>query len=488
MNKRRKYDGKNKRSFIIILILSVLVVVIFSLFIYNYTKIAKIEYKIESGSVLQDVDKNYMTIDDDAVLKIRWNGNYYLNYNKEKIALGKKLISYNTITGGMKLYGNFYEIASDGKVIEHKNETVLENLTETKFYKIDDREYLLTASKIFSEDYSIEASNYLLVELDKGGNAKLSNNKINLKTISPTTLVTDKYTFDINNEILNFGSYDIDLKKIIGSTNQYVEEKPEEEGDNASTGEDDNVGNVVGDGGGTGSDDVINTYPNTGPTTDIEDLINKVKMTSVIRIAEGLTSVEIDYVVYDPYNEYGAVYIEVISNDKLETVYLSKNDTHIVLDKLEAATDYKLNFVYTTRTINLETGEEDFVPHTFDQYNIRTKTPEYIISVYKISTVNNTLTYKVNLQSGYSINAVNTKMSFDYMAKDPETGVESLQTVNVDGVLDVSGATSNNVLGSFDISNYNIQADTILRLTVKSIVVGEREIPINSTYLIRVGR
>ena len=31
---------------------------------------------------------------------------------------------------------------------------------------------------------------------------------------------------NINNEILNFGKYDINLKKIIGSTNQY---KPDEE-------------------------------------------------------------------------------------------------------------------------------------------------------------------------------------------------------------------------------------------------------------------
>ena len=66
--------------------------------------------------------------------------------------------------------------------------------------------------------------NYLLVELDKIGNAKLSNNKINLKTISPTKLVTSKYTFDIANEILTYGSDIIDLKKIIGSTNTYTKE------------------------------------------------------------------------------------------------------------------------------------------------------------------------------------------------------------------------------------------------------------------------
>ena len=60
MNTRRKYDIKNKRSFIIIIILSIIIVGVFSLFIYKYTKTSRIEYLIESGSVLQDVDKNYL--------------------------------------------------------------------------------------------------------------------------------------------------------------------------------------------------------------------------------------------------------------------------------------------------------------------------------------------------------------------------------------------------------------------------------------------
>ena len=228
MSVRRKYDGKNKRSFIIIIVLSIAIIGIFSLFIYNYTKASKIEYLIESGSVLQDVEKNYLSLDDDAKLKVRWDSNYFLTYNEKRISLGNKVIAYNTITDVLKMYGTFYEIASDGKIIENKNENVLNNTTVPKFYKLDDREYLLVDSKIHSNDNSIETSKYLLVELDKMGNAKLSNNSINLKTISPTVLVTSGYTFDIANEILNFGEFDIDLKKIIGSTNQYVPEVLEE--------------------------------------------------------------------------------------------------------------------------------------------------------------------------------------------------------------------------------------------------------------------
>ena len=197
MSKRRKYDIRNKKNFIVILVLSIAIICVFSLFIYRYSKASKIEYIVDSGSVLQDVNKNYISLDDDAILKVRWDGSYYLVYNDEKIMLGKKVISYNTITGGMRLYGTFYEISSDGKIVENRNETILPNTTDSKFYKLDDREYLLIDRTISSDDNSIEASNYLLVELDKAGNAKLSNNKINLKTISPTKLVTSKYVFDM---------------------------------------------------------------------------------------------------------------------------------------------------------------------------------------------------------------------------------------------------------------------------------------------------
>ena len=93
MSKRRKYDGRNKRSFVIILILAIIIVGVFSFFIYKYSKASKIEYVIESGSVLQDVQKNYLNIDDDGIIKIRWNDDYYLKYNDQKYELGDRVIS-----------------------------------------------------------------------------------------------------------------------------------------------------------------------------------------------------------------------------------------------------------------------------------------------------------------------------------------------------------------------------------------------------------
>ena len=425
MSKRRKYDMKNKRSFIVIIILSILVIGIFSLFIYRYIKTAKIEYVVDAETVLQDVDKNYLTLDDDGILRVRWDNTYYLDYLDERITLGKKIVAYNSVANEVRLYGSFYEIQSDGKIIENKNETKLSNVSDTKFYKIDDREYLLVDSKITSEDDAIEAYNYLLVELDKAGNAKLSNNKLNLKTITPTVLVTSKYKFDIANEKLYFDELEIDLKKIIGSTNQYV---PEEENTDDNNDDDNNSinsgnnnpGNNQIVGGGSGNlvtpDDVINNSK-PGDVIDMDDVLSKLKMTSILRIVEGITTIDIDYVIYDPYNEYGMVnvlvspitsdgYVDTVNGNSYE---IDKSKSHITLYGLTANTKYNLEFTYEITKTNEETNITEIITEKFEDgpYTVRTKSPKYGITVYRVSQYQNSITFQIELEKNYKIKTIN---------------------------------------------------------------------------------
>ena len=483
---RRKYDERNKRNFGIILILSIAVIAVFSLFIYKYRKASRIEYVIDAGSVLQDVDKNYINIEDDALLKVRWNDNYYLIYQDKKINLGRKVIVYNTVTGGMKLYGTFYEIKNNGKIVDNKNETILNNTSVAKFYKLDDREYLLVDKTIVSDDRSITANDYLLVELDKLGNAKLSNYKLNLKTIIPTKLVTSKYVFDIANELLNFGKDDIDLKKIIGSTNEYSpKEDKKEEGNGEGENGNENAANG-GNGASTmpgygGAGNVINNG-DTGDTADIGEIKDKTKMTSIIRTVVGLSQIDIDYVVYDPYNEYKSVYVEIVKTGKIDVIYLSKSDTHIVIDGLAANTSYKLNFIYT-----VENANGSIVPNTFDTMTLKTLKPNYSITVYKLSKINDTLTYKVNLQNGYSINKINVRLSFDYFAVNSETGESYTREAILNGTVNVSDKDTS-VFGSFDISGYDIVQNSLLKLEIVSVSGSNGTLDVGSTYSFRFGR
>jgi len=220
--------------------------------------------------------------------------------------------------------------------------------------------------------------------------------------------------------------------------------------------------------------------------------MDKIKMTSIIRVVEGLTQIDVDYVVYDPYNEYKSVYVEVIGAGEEKVIYLSKVDTHITIENLKANTDYRLNFVYTTskKIIDPETKieTEELVPNTFETFDLKTKMPQYSISVYKISQVYNRLTYKVDLQKGYVISKVKVNLSFKYDAVDSETLGTVEKTASIDDVVNITDLSKWSVLGNFDISGYDIDEETVLVLTIKNVVSGDIELPINTSYSFRFGR
>ena len=480
---RRKYDLRNKRNFVIILILMIAIICIFSLFIYKYKKTSKILYKIETGCIIQDVNKNYLNTSEDAELRIRWNDNYYLIYQDKKINLGKKVIVYNTITGTMNLYGKFYEITEEGKVVSYNNETILSDTNSPKFYKLDDREYLLIDKSIVSSNRNINANNYLLVELDKLGNAKLSNDKLNLKTVSSTTLVTSNYKFDIANEKLTFNNLDIDLKKIIGSTNQYKEDQKETIIDNDNktnngSGEGSQSTNNKGDTSQTGRPDPVN----------IEELKAKAKSTSIVRIVPGLREIEVYYVIYDPYNEYKSIYAEVTELKSDGTpkggtsiVSLPKNDNQVTLGNLKVNTTYRVEFIYTT--VDADTGET--VYHKIDGDNnsymkITTKMPSFDLSVYKYSSVNKELTYKVTLPKDYNVTKATVRLKFKYKTYNDEGEV-----IIKDGV-EYSNVNISAGEGYIDLSKYNIDRDSSLRLTLTSVEGEDGTLTINKSISFRL--
>ena len=484
---RRKYDLRNKRNFIIIIILSVAIICIFSLFIHKYNKTSKILYKIGTGCIIQDVNKNYLNTSEDAELRIRWNDNYYLIYQDKKINLGKKVIVYNTITGAMNLYGKFYEINSNGKIVSHNNETILSNTNEPRFYKLDDREYLLIDKAIVSSDRSINANNYLLVELDKLGNAKLSNYKLNLKTVSATTLVTSNYKFDIANEKLTFNNLDIDLKKIIGSTNEYKEEQKE-----TPTGNDGNKTNN----NGTGANNQGGNKGNNGEqnvnkdAVNIEELKSKAKSTSIVKIVPGLRQIDVYYIIHDPYNEYKSIYAEVteLKSDGTKKggtsiVSLPKNDNQVTLGNLKVHTTYKVEFIYTT--VDADTNETIYHKITGDNDNnsymkITTKMPSFDISVYKYSSENKDLIYNVTLPNDYKVTKANVTLTFKYKVYTEDGELIIKDGIKTSSVDIITGE------GHIDLSEYNIDRDSTLRLTLTSVESDEGILNVNKSIPFRL--
>ena len=407
--KLRKYDLRNKRSFLIVGIIAIILIVIFSFFIYKFIKIGNVEYKLDSGTVIMDNNNDSMVLKENATLKMKWTGNYYLKFDdsKKEEVLSPNVISYDD--GKIYLYGKFFEVRNKDDIVITKDETKIDNISTPRFYKIEDRKYLLVSGSIISSDSQISANDFLLVELDKSGNAKLNNNKVNLKTISKTTLVTSTYEFDINNELLKFGDDTIDLKKIIGTSNQYKEDDSKGSGDGTEDGTGDGTGTGNGGGNETGQTNTGNVVTPDSKGEVVNNKDNKINndnkpddtkkpqatVTSVVGVTTSYNNINANYVIYDPYNNYTSTFVEVrnSSGALIKKVNMSKSGNSVILDNLDYNSTYTLLFKYSYT----ENGEEKY--NTYYEETVNTKSPKYYITLNKVSNISKTVSYNVNLDN-----------------------------------------------------------------------------------------
>ena len=404
--KLRKYDLRNRRSFLIVGIIAIILIVIFSFFIYKFIKIGNVEYKLDSGTVIMDNNNDSMVLKENATLKMKWTGNYYLKFDdsKKEEVLSPNVISYDD--GKIYLYGKFFEVRNKDDIVITKDETKIDNISTPRFYKIEDRKYLLVSGSIISSDGQISANDFLLVELDKSGNAKLTNNKVNLKTISKTTLVTSTYEFDINNELLKFGDDTIDLKKIIGTSNQYKEDDSKGSGDGTEDGTGDGTGTGNGGGNETGQTNTGNVVTPDSKGEVVNNKDNKdnkpddtkkpqATVTSVVGVTASYNNINANYVIYDPYNNYTSTFVEVrnSSGALIKKVNMSKSGNSVILDNLDYNSTYTLLFKYSYT----ENGEEKY--NTYYEETVNTKSPKYYITLNKVSNISKTVSYNVNLDN-----------------------------------------------------------------------------------------
>ncbi len=390
----RKYDIKNKRNIGIILAISLLIIIMFSLVIKNYNNRDKNEYKVDINTLVFDKDKTIIKTTKDSIIKTKWNKKYYLIEDKQTL-LGNTAITYNEESGILKLYGKYYEITSSDEINITSGETEIKSTALTKFYKLEDRKYLLVDKEISSTDGLLKTTDFLLVELDKVGNATLTNHKVSLKTFSNTILVTSNYTFDIANEILTIGSDKIDLKKIIGSTNNYTKEDLIPEENEETTNTSDGI-NTIED-NTTKEDNTTNTQ--TNKQTIIEEAKKATKRTSIIALTSTINKIKVDYVIYDPKKEYTSVYMEIKKENtsSIDTIYLSSNETsYEISSNILPSTTYELTFKYSYIDENNTLHTE-----TFDNQKITTKKPTISLKVTRTSK--NKIDYLITSDNTYPL-------------------------------------------------------------------------------------
>lgn len=503
----RKMTNKNKSSFIIFSIVVILVVSV-----VGYMRMQQIqastskEYPVNENSVVYDKKGDYIDVSSNGKIKKEWTNSYqmYLN-NKSSYDLGDHAVVRSG--SGLSIYGSGYRVFDDGSIKTLPTVMNIQNLIEPSFYKLQDRKYLLIGNDIRLKGNGFQGKGYVLVDLDKAGNAFLRNDKVNFKVVAPVVLTNGPQTFDVANEMLSVGKVKTNLKKINGSTNEYEkiananalniqddkandkEKDNKQQGTNTQNGTSANgaaspnspVTNT--NGGGTngnsnasgnangliikGADqlketinklvEIINntqgnndteTKPDPGQKPNVE-----ASSLTLNGLSVGVNSLTADYYVSDAGNTYSSVYLKVLANNEesseAKTIQLNKNETRKQVYGLSPNKSYEITLGYIDQK-----GKENIV----DSSVIRTKNITGELYVKKV--VNDTIYFNLKLDGQFKIDSAKLVV-YD--------GDSSNIDVSIDA--DVNAAASKNGWdGSVQVSNTS--ADSY-KLTLEHAVYEE---------------
>ena len=455
----RKLTEGNKTKFAVFTLVIIVIMVVLTIFLFKVLEYDKEVYEIEKQNAIYDAKYEYINLSQDAVIEKKWTGKYYLTEQESNLSyeLGNTAIAYDSIKNRLNLYGTFYEVALDGEVTKTNKHTEVKDMINSKIYKIEDRKYLLVAEDIQNETGTIQTKNYLIIVIDKSGNTLLLNNTMDVKTINVISLKTDAFVFDVANEKLLYEDKVIDLKKIIGSTNQYVEpekkeevveeeEKPEDEEEDENTkllkqllaqnAANANAYNstTINQGGATsidigninqtniqgttidnnqnsnnnsGNNNSNNNSSNSGNNNSNNNNTNNnnnqqknvtkiVKSVSLRGITPGQTYLDVEYSVVDPENEYQVVYISISGGGYTDVISLDKSQNNYRIAGLQQNTDYSVAMGY--RVIKNNATVEEI---TEDIINVKTLKVEGSLAITKITEKKIYFNVKLDASSSY---------------------------------------------------------------------------------------
>lgn len=454
----RSLAAGNKKRFAIFAIIIIIIVILLITCLRLALNHEVEEYRIESNVTLYDSEYEPLQPEEAGTITKKWDGNYYLTLDNtnETYKLNPEVVSFNGNNSQVTLYGEVFKVLLDGQVEKYSKDTTIRNTSEDAFYKITDRQYLMISNSIKNESGSISTSKYLYIIIDKSGNTLLLNNEIYARTINPIVLSTSSYRFDIANEKLIVGNEEINLKDIIGSTNEYVEKEEEKDMDwqnlipeyNGGTSESgsDNSGNgqnadgsVINNQGGDQSGTNAGTSGNAGNggSTIINNSNSSTNQTPLsksvsLRGAIATSSyIDIEYAVQDPQNRYQTVYAFVEAVGYENTIALDKNATTYRLTDLEPNTEYKITLGYKEIT-----EANEVVDNIEDVLSVRTTKINASIDITRVGTGSKKVYFNLKLDQNYAFDYAKIALYVDGV-KESDMDVNLTQAVKADGWSDV---------------------------------------------------
>lgn len=422
----RTLSAGNRKLFTIFAMIITLIIGVMVVGLCCVLVIDKENYAVTQNTVIFDKEYNIIEAKQEGSIYKKWDGNFYLKMNKEEYLLGKQAITYIPSRNKMFVYGNTFEVETGGEITKIIKETEIGDLSKDRFFKLEDRKYLVVGKEIKNQVGNISTKNYLIIQLDKSGNTLISNQELNMKTIKPMIISTETYKFDVANEKLYFGEEEIDLKKIIGSSNEYIEierqvnetEEEEEEktdvqqieGNEPVQNMQNNPSNTNGsnnqqsqtnqaeNNGQAGSIVVDNSQGQSqnqsqNQNKDQNQSQNNTPLAKSINL-RGITprssSLDIQYAILDPENKYQTIFLDV-QGDIQKTIALDKTQRNYLITGLTPNTEYKVTLAYKEILQN-----NTVVDGIEDTMIVRTSKISDSITITKIAQNRLYFTYKMD--------------------------------------------------------------------------------------------
>ncbi len=445
----RKLSNGNKKNFVVFFIIILLIIAILVTYLYIISDREDSKYQLSSNTFFYDSEDNPMELKAKSEIERKWDNNYYIKEENNEYKLGEHAIVLNQNAITLDVFGEIYKVTLGGQVEKYSGRTEILDYSDSQLYKLEDRKYLIIASEIVDTTGTLNTENYLIVTIDRSGNTLLQNHEVNTKIINPMTIITDSFEFDIANEKLIYSDGEIDLKKIIGSTNEYIEKvdvvegtNTEEENDeseqtgqsvvnnnsnnynnnnsnntdiNINNGNSNNNGNT----GGTGTNSGNQNFDSQTPVA---------KSISLRGSSSTSSTITVDYSIIDVENMYQTVYL-VLSGDKNDTISLDKNQTSYTITGLNP------NKEYTVSLNSKEIKENGTVKENIeDVIVIRTKDDSSSVTIDKVGVNNITGTLKIDQK--YIYQSANIVMILD---KGTESERTYKQQVNISQAASYNG-------------------------------------------------
>ncbi len=408
-------------------------------------------YVIPAGSTVYDIDNEYIPIVEDATIYQKGSGIYYLKTaDKEVYTLGENAVVKDNSTNSIWVYGDLYEIASDGTVTVSYGRNELKTIGAPGLYKLADRKYLMTGKSITSTDKEYATNDYVYVNIYKSGAAVLMNDQSNQNILRPIMLNSEDLYLDISSEYAFFNNNLINLKNVLGSTNEYggdaliyVEGLVDDEQYQSAADTPDVITIVGGNGGsggaggnggqggmgGTGGIGGTGGHGGSGGTGGVggaggtggnggdggqggdggkgsDANVNALKWVKLVGVTAGIGTIDVDYVVTDITDDYVAVWLEVKYKDaggteKNEKVYLSKTDNEYILRGCAPATYYDISLWYSayykTGGIVGDAPENKMVD------SVRVQTSSNLGNIEVVKQTENAIEFNMTLDNQYLI-------------------------------------------------------------------------------------